>query len=130
MKLYDYIKMTEADYDTYDTVYDNGVTVCFIDEEDEATDSYYKFCADIMKKVDVEKQSGDILIVNWTKLIKDNMEKFKAFTKEHWYANRQHENYEDDFIYAWIGEIHAYMAGYVSEDFYEILVEFVATLNA
>lgn len=35
MKLYDYMKLTEADYDTYDTVYDNGVTVCFIDEEDE-----------------------------------------------------------------------------------------------
>ena len=35
MKLYDFIKMTEADYDTYDVVYDNGVTVCFFDEEDD-----------------------------------------------------------------------------------------------
>lgn len=130
MKLYDFIKMTEADYDTYDVVYDNGVTVCFIDEEDEAMDNYYKFCADIMKKVEMEKQNGDVLIVNWTKLVKDNMEKFRAFTKEHWYENRQYKNSEDNFIYAWINEIHAYMAGYVSEDFYGILVDFVETLEA
>ncbi len=130
MKLYDFVKMTEADYDTCDTVYDNGVTVCFIDEDDEARGSYYKFCADIMKKVEMEKQNGDILIVNWTKLITENMDKFSAFTKKHWYANRQYENSEDDFIYAWIGEIHAYFAGYVSEDFYDVLVEFVKTLEA
>lgn len=127
MKLYDFIKMTEADYDTCDVVYDNGVTVCFIDEDDEVRDSYYKFCADIMKKVEVEKQNGDILIVNWTKLVKDNMEKFRAFSMRHWAFEYEDE---DDFIYEWIGEIHAYMAGYVSEDFYEILVEFVETLEA
>ena len=83
-----------------------------------------------MKKVEMEKQSGDILIVNWTKLITENMEKFRAFTKEHWYANRQYKNSDDDFIYAWINEIHAQMAGCVSDDFYEILVEFVETLEA
>lgn len=129
MKLYDYLKLTEADYDTYDTVYDTGVTVCFIDDEDEGTDNYYKFCADIMRKVEVEKINGDIIIVNWTKLIKDNMKKFKAFTKENWYANRQYEDDEDDFIYAWINEIHAYFAGYVSESFYDVLAKFVGELK-
>ena len=129
MKLYDFIKMTEADYDTYDTVYDNGITVCFI-EEDPENDAYDNFCIGIMKKVEMEKCNGDILIVNWTKLVTENMSKFRTFTKEHWYENRQYEDDEDNFIYAWINEIHAYMAGYVSEDFYETLVEFVETLEA
>lgn len=128
MKLYDFIKLTEADYDTYDTIYDNGVTVCFIDEEDEERDSYDKFCVDIMKKVEMEKQNGDILIVNWTKLIQDNMEKFKSFTEKHW--RYTYEDDEDEFIYQWINEIQAYMAGYVSENFYGVLVEFVETLEA
>lgn len=127
MKLYDFVKLTEADYDTYDTVYDEGVTVCFIDEEDEKGDNYYKFCADIMRKVEVEKQNGDFLIVDWTKLIKDNMEKFRAFSMRHWAFEYKDE---DDFIYEWIKEIHAYMAGYVSESFYDTLVEFVETLEA
>lgn len=127
MKLYDFIKLTEADYDTYDTIYDNGVTVCFIDEEDEERDNYDKFCVDIMKKVEMEKINGDVLIVNWTKLIKDNMEKFREFSKKYW--KFQYKD-EDDFIYEWINEIQAYMAGYVSENFYGVLVEFVETLEA
>lgn len=126
MKLYDFMKLTETDYDTYDTVYDEGVTVCYI-EEDTENDNYDKFCINIMKKAEMEKLNGDILIVNWTKLIKDNMEKFKEFSIKHW---RFQYNDEDDFIYEWIKEIHMYMAGYVSEDFYDILVEFVATLEA
>lgn len=122
------MKLTEADYDTYDTVYDACVTICYIDEEDEARDNYYKFCADIMKKAEMEKQNGDILIVNWTKLIQDNMEKFKAFTEKHW--RYTYEDDEDEFIYQWINEIQAYMAGYVSESFYGVLVRFVDELEA
>ncbi len=125
MKLYDFIKLTEADYDTYDTVYDACVTVCYIDDED-ITDDYDKFCIEITKKVEVEKQNGDILIVKWTNLIQNNMEKFKNFTEKYW--KYTYEDDEDEFIYQWINEIHSYMAGYVSEDFYSILVKFVETL--
>ena len=126
MKLYDFIKMTEADYDTYDVVYDNGVTVCYI-AEDSNNDNYDNFCIAIMKKVEMEKQNGDILVVNWTKLITENMSKFRAFSMRHWAFEYEDD---DDFIYEWIKEIHAYMAGYVSEDFYGVLVEFVETLEA
>lgn len=126
MKLYDFIKLTEADYDTYDTIYDEGVTVCYIEENAE-NDNYDKFCINIMKKVEVEKINGDIIIVNWTKLVKDNMEKFRAFSMEHWAFEYEDE---DDFIYEWIKEIHYYMAGYVSEDFYDTLVTFVEELKA
>lgn len=129
MKLYDFLKISQNDFDTYDTVYDTGVTVCYIDEED-AEDGYDKFCIELMKKVEVEEQNDDILIVKWTELIQNNMEKFKKFTKENWYESCQYEDDEDEFIYQWINEIHQYMAGNVSEDFYDKLVELVQTLKA
>ena len=128
MKLYEIMKMSQNDYDTYDTVYDACVTVCYIDEEDEAKDSYYKFCTEIIKKVEVEKINGDVLIVKWTELIENNMEKFRAFTEKHW--RYTYEDDEDEFIYQWINEIHYYLAGYVDEDFYDVLVKLVDSLKA
>ena len=130
MKLYDFMKITEEDYDTYDTVYDASVTVCYI-EEKKANDSYDKFCIELMKKIELVKGNCNHgLIVEWTKLITDNMEKFREFTKENWYEDCQFEDDEDEFIYQWINELHGYMAGNVSEYFYETLVEFVETLEA
>ena len=124
MTLYEYLKMTECDYDTCDTEYDTGVTVCFIDEEN---DDYDKFCNGIIKKVDVVKINGDILTVNWNELIERNMDRFKKFAKKHW--KYQYENDTDEFVYQWINEIHMYMAGYVSEDFYSTLNKFVGSLK-
>ena len=66
MKLYDFMKMSEADYDTYDTVYDACVTVCYADEEDDSDD---KFCNEIMKKVEVAEVHENCLIVDWSALI-------------------------------------------------------------
>ena len=123
MTLYEYIKMTETDYDTYDAVYDTGVTVCYIDEE---SDEYDKFCNNIIKKVDVIKINADSIVVNWNELIERNVYRFKQFTKKHW--KYQYENDKDEFVYQWINEIHMYMAGYVSESFYAILNEFVDSL--
>jgi hypothetical protein len=129
MKLYDFLKISQNDFDTEDTIYCAVVTVCYI-EEDEANDNYDKFCIELMKKVEVEKQFGDALLVKWTELIQNNMEKFRKFTKENWYENCQYENDEDEFIYQWINEIHQYMAGNVSEDFYDELVKLVESLEA
>ena len=128
MKLYDFLKLTEADYDTCDTEYDACVTVCCIEEEDEDRDFYYKFCTEITKKAELVKQNGDILIVDWSKLIRDNMEHFKLFTENNW--NYHYEDDEDEFMYQWIKEIHYYMAGYVAEEVYEELVELVDKLKA
>ena len=124
MTLYEYLQMTECDYDTYDTEYDAVVTVCYIDEEN---DEYDKFCNGIIKKVNVVKINGNGLTVNWSELIERNMDKFKKFTVKHWYYH-----YEDDIeelVYQWINEIHQYMAGNVSEDFYSVLNEFVDSLE-
>lgn len=125
--LYEYLKMSENDYDTYDTVYDTGVTVCYIDDEDEY-DDYDKFCNGIIKKVNVIHINEDCPTVDWTSLIKRNINKFKAFTKKHWYENCQYEDDIDEFIYQWINEIHQYMAGNVSEDFYIELNKLVDSL--
>lgn len=122
--LYDFMKLSEGDYDTYDTEYDMSVTVCWIGIE---MDNYDKFCNEIIKKVNVVKINGDMLVVDWSRLIKTNMDEFKKFTAEHWICG--YEDDIDEFIYQWIKEIHYYMAGYVSEDFYENLVELVKNLK-
>ena len=124
MTLYEYLKMREDDFDTCDTVYDTGVTVCYIEEED---DEYDKFCNGIIKKVDVVHIDDDFPIVNWTEMIERNLDKFKAFTKEYWIND--YENDIDEFIYQWINEIHYYMAGYVDEDFYTELNKLVDSLE-
>ena len=128
MKLYEYLKLTENDFDTCDTVYDTGVTVCYIADEDE-NDAYDKFCNGIIKKVDVVSVDDDSPIVNWTEMIERNINKFKAFTKEHWYENCQYEDDVDEFIYQWINEIDQYMAGNVSMDFYDELNKLVDSLE-
>lgn len=123
--LYDFLNITQRDFDTYDTEYDTSITVCYIDKEH---DNYDKFCNAIIKKANVVKQTDDaILIVDWSKLIKDNLDKFKEFTKNYW--GNQYEDDIDEFIYQWINEINLYMAGYVSNDFYELLVRFVDVLE-
>lgn len=122
--LYDFLRMSENDYDTLDTEFDESVTVCWIGGE---SDNYDKFCNEIIKKVNVERIIGEFLVVDWSGLIKRNMEEFKKFTAEHWICG--YEDDIDEFIYQWIKEIHYYMAGYVSEDFYEDLVELVEKLK-
>ena len=47
MNLYDYLKLTECDYDTYDDVYDAVITVCINTEPE---DDYDEFCIDLCKK--------------------------------------------------------------------------------
>lgn len=124
MTLYEWLSVEQNDVDTYDTEIDAVVTVCHIYEED---DDYDKFCNAIIKKVNVVQKCGDGLTVNWSKLIRDNLDKFKAFTKKYW--RNQYEDDEVEFFYQWMNEIHMYMAGYVSESFYTTLVEFVDSLE-
>jgi hypothetical protein len=124
--LYDYINMAEADFDTYDAKYDAVVTVCYIYEEN---DEYDRFCNGIIKKVNVVKIHGDVLTVDWSELIERNIIKFRMFAAENWYSNCQYENDEDEFVYQWINEIHQYMAGNVSIDFYSKLNKFVDSLQ-
>lgn len=124
--LFDFLKLSEGDYDTYDTKYDAEVTVCYIDREE---DYYEKFCNEIVKKVNVVKINNDTLIVDWSDLIERNMNKFRIFTREHWYENYWYEDDDDEFVYEWINEIHGYMSGSVGEKFYSKLYELVKKLK-
>lgn len=126
MTLYDYLRMSENDFDTYDTMYDAVITVCYIDEEN---DEYDKFCNGIIKKVNVIHIAEDCITVDWSALIERNMDKFKAFTKAHWRESCQYEDDMNEFVYQWINEIHYYMAGYVDEDFYTELNKLVDSLE-
>ena len=82
---------------------------------------------EICKKVKPISVTGDgTIVVGWSGLIFDNMEKFRDFTEKYW--ENQYDD-DDDFVFEWINEIHMYMAGYVSEDFYRVLVDFVNTLD-
>ena len=127
MTLYDFVSLTQSDFDVFDTEYDTSVTVCYIGEEE---DDYDRFCNGITKKVNVLERCNNItLVVNWSDFIKRNMEKFRAFSNQHWYEDCQYDDDDDEFVYQWIKEIHSYMAGYVSDDFYTELVAFVEELN-
>ena len=128
MTLYEFLKVSKKDYDTYDNVYDAEVTVCYIADED-AEDDNEKFCIEIIKKVDVLDVNGCTITANWSNLIERNMEKFKAFAKEYWYEDCQYEDDEDEFVYQWINEIHSYIAGYADVDFYKVLLDFAKSLD-
>lgn len=125
MTLYEYMNTNMEDCDTYDSEYDACVTVCYIDE---VTDGYDAFCNKLIEKVSVVGMNyGDNPIVNWNDLIRRNMPVFKSFTEEHW--KKKYRNDDDEFIYQWINEIHMFLAGYVSEDFYTILIDLVDSLE-
>lgn len=133
MNLLEFINTTQKDFDAYDDVYDTSVTVCLIEKDGDESDEFHnydKFCKEIIKLVEVIKQTDDcIVIVKWTDLIKRNMARFREFTKKYWNKYCQYENDEDEFIYQWITEIDNYMAGNVPLEFYKTLVNFVETLN-
>lgn len=133
MTLYEYMKIEQNSMDTSDDVFDAVVTIEPIEDNDYKNypddENYYLFYLEIMKKAEVFEKSGDTLIVKWSDLITRNMEKFKAYTKENWYADCQYEDDEDEFIYQWINEIHLYLAGYVDEDEYKKLYNFAKSLN-
>lgn len=128
--VYDFVMLTKRDYDVYDIDYDTSVTVCYIDDPDE-DDYYSKFCNNIMKKVKMVEYYNDCCFTaDWNYLIKSNIREFREFSKKNWAAIFQYENDTEEFVYQWIREIDSYMAGNVSDDFYETLVEFVDTLIA
>ena len=123
MTLYDFIRVADNDYDTYDDVYDAIVTVCAFDEEDEKSDEYYeKFRIGIMKFVEVVRGTADKgLLCKWSDMIERNFDLFKAFTYKHW--KTWYDDDRDEFIYQWVKEIHYYIAGYVSENTYKDFVK-------
>ena len=123
MTLYDFIKVTNQDYDTYDTERDAEVTVCAFDEEDEKSEDYYeKFRIGIMKFVEVIRGTVDNgLLCKWSEMITRNIKVFKEFAEKFW--TYQYEDDEDEFIYQWIEEINQWCAGNCYESAYKEFIE-------
>lgn len=122
MTLYDFITKEQADFDTYDTVYDVCVTVCEPYEYDEGEDkeSCDIFSDMIIKMVEVEEKTGECTcICKWSDFIKNNIETFRNAAEELWYSAPKED---DDLIYEWIKEIHLWLAGYVSDNAYTTFV--------
>ena len=121
MKLYDLLKIKDC-IDTYDTKYDTVVTMVLVKDKD-IEDNYDKFCNYLQHEVEVTDAKEDIC--DWTGFVKKNMEALKKFTKEYWVCT--YENNEDEFIYQWINELHAYSAGYTSENVYKAFLDTITT---
>lgn len=124
MTLYEFIKMEQADFDTFDTVFDICVTVCepyvCVEEEEEYYDKFYDF---ILKNVDVVEKTGECTcICKWYDFIKNNIEVFRKAANDMWYEGLVPDN-EEDLIYEWIKDMEGWLAGYVSEDSYKNFME-------
>lgn len=120
MNLYQYLKANdEDDIDTYDTVFDTSVCVC-VDFNPIKPDNYDRFCLALIKRVKFVEAHNNSLTCDWYSLINDNSEVFKQITKDYWVTDYSDI---DDFIYEWIKELNSYLAGYVDEKFYGVLVE-------
>lgn len=120
MNLYQYLKASkEDDIDTYDTVFDTSVCVC-VNLNPINPDNYDKFCLALLRRVRFVEANKNSLTCDWFSLINDNSEVFKQITRDFW--KRDYPDI-DDFVYEWIKELNSYLAGYVDEEFYGVLVE-------
>ena len=122
MTLYEFITLEQADFDTFDTVYDTCVTVCEPYEyEDGEQKEYYDIFSDlIMQMVEVEEKTGECTcLCKWSDFIEKNIATFRKAADELWTKTPKAD---DDLIYEWIKEINSWLAGYVSENTYKKFV--------
>lgn len=122
MTLYEFIKMENNDFDTYDTVFDAEVTVCVpYDKEKDWYDKFYNF---IIKHVQfVEKLNDGECTADWYNFIKENIKVFRQAANDMWRLDYINIDDDDDLIYEWIKEIEGWLAGYVSETEYRKFME-------
>ena len=122
MTLYEFIKMENNDFDTYDTVFDAEVTVCVpYDKEKDWYDKFYNF---IIKHVQfVEKLNDGECTADWYNFIKENIKVFRQAANDMWRLDYINIDDDDDLIYEWIKEIEGWLAGYVSETEYQKFME-------
>lgn len=116
-KLSEVVNSSQDDFDTYDTVYDVIITVCY-DPYDK--DYYDKFCNGIINYINVVRFGKDTLTCDWADFIERNIDVFKDFTANYW--GEQYEDDDDEFVYQWLNEIEGFLAGNTSESVYRDFV--------
>lgn len=126
MTLYDYIKELSNGHfckDTYDTVFDYGITID-LDLKDGDYDSYYdKFCTELTKFVEIDHIDGDFFVLKWYEFFERNIDLFRDYAVENWDCGFSDDYDDDDLIYDWMQEIHSYYAGGLSENGYREFCE-------
>ena len=120
-------------FDTYDTVYDAVVTWDWNKDAkiDDRYPYYFKMSRLLASKLDIAYISGDInpvIVIEYTKLIKDNMGLFREFANEYWDEEYIHED-DDDFIYEFIEQIHLILSGLGCERDYKVFYELLLKCN-
>lgn len=133
MNLFEFLIMGDVDYDTFDNVYDTCVTVCvpYEYENTEEMDYYDKFTVFIYKSVKIlerhKSKYSETLVVNWSEFIEKNLDTFRAIAEDMWREETIPKD-NDDLVYDWINELHAWLAGYVSDSRYQEFMEKYAPL--
>lgn len=117
--VYEFMCLTQGDYDINDSELDTSVTVVYIEESDD-NDTHEQFCIELLKKVKLNSFTNNCVEADWSALIRENKELFTQFMKENW---KQQYTDEEEFIYQWIKEIHLYLAGYTYDDMYAKMLD-------
>lgn len=133
MKLIEYLNLYKDGccIDTADTEIDEIVTVDYNKEDKPDKDFPYlhKFTIALFNKVDLAYLNDGgccPAVVNYSKLITDNIDLFKDFVKKNWREDKQYV-LEDmtELQYEFIKDIHLMLAGYGTEtdnrNYYELL---------
>ena len=135
MKLIEYLNLYKdcCTIDTADTEIDEIVTIDYDKQTvpDEDFPYYDKFAKAFYEKVDIAYLNDGgycPVVVNYSKLITDNIELFKAFVKKNWREDKQYV-LEDmtELQYEFIKDFHLMLAGYGTEtdnrNYYELISE-------
>ena len=114
MKLYEYykIKSNGLDDDISDNYIDYTLTFC-IDSDFEKSEDYKNmidFTVLLMKKTEIEKINGDVIICKFSDIIDNNIDLIKDFIRKNWIESMQWVLDEDSIEH---GELH-----------YEVLKDF------
>jgi len=133
MKLIEYLNLYKDGccIDTADTEIDEIVTIDYNknDKPDDEFPYLHKFTIALFNKVNLAYlNDGGAVIVDYSKLITDNLELFKNFVKTTWREDKQYVL--DDMTelqYEFIKDIHLMLAGYGTEtdnrNYYELISE-------
>lgn len=129
MKLNDFMSNFKSiSKDTSDDVYDAVVTIVWDRDEkrdDDMFPNYSVFCDKLFECVEFkEVNEYDVWIIRWSKLIKDNLELFREWSLANWrdeFEDMIKDEDPDEFICAWLDQLHAYLSGAGTETEYHNL---------
>lgn len=135
MKLIDLVNL----YDNFsEEVSDNYIDIALSIDYDMNDNSFskeypnlYKFTKRLISLAEVEKINGDVIICKFSKIIDDNIEKFKGFIKNNWCDSMQWVLEEDvikygEFHYEILNDINNVLIGRYSE---KVISKYLYLLN-